>query len=95
MRFARVILPVIGALVLVAPAVQAAQTDDKAVVQAVRATLAKRDPDIAQVVEIDAKGGVVTLTGYAATPSDVFKALADTRGVPGVVKVVNHLSLTR
>jgi osmotically-inducible protein OsmY len=82
-----------GALVLTAPAIQASEADDKAIVDAVRAKLSVAEPDIARAVEIDSKGGVVTLKGIALTPGGLVRALQDTKGVPGVVKVVNHLVL--
>jgi osmotically-inducible protein OsmY len=93
MRFIRYALPMVAALVLAAPAIQAAEAGDKAIAEAVRAKLSVADPDVARSVEIDAQGGVVTLKGTAMTAGSLLKALNDTRSVPGVVKVVNHLAI--
>lgn len=93
MRFARVVLPVMAALCLAAPAVHASAADDKAIVNAVRAKLNATDPEASRGVEIDAKDGVVTLKGIALTPGEMVRALQQARTVRGVVKVVNRLVL--
>jgi osmotically-inducible protein OsmY len=92
MRFPRFLLPLVGALVLVAPGVHAVDgATDASLAAAVKAKLAAADPRIVQRIEIDAQGGVVTLKGIALTPSEVLRALENARRVPGVTKVVNRM----
>ncbi len=55
--------------------------------------LAVDDPEIARLVQVSAKDGVVTLSGTAYTGQQALKALKDAESVAGVVKVQNHLAV--
>jgi hyperosmotically inducible periplasmic protein len=52
------------------------------------------DPDVkALQIDVDTKGGVVTLTGTADSATHASKAVADARGVEGVKSVENQLTV--
>ena len=51
------------------------------------------DPEIARLIQVTAKDGVVTLSGTAYTGQQALKALKDAESVAGVVKVQNRLSI--
>ncbi len=69
----------------------AAVIDDSAITAAVSAGLAK-DPDLSAIrVDVDTKGGIVTLTGPAPTSAAKERASQIATGVKGVSSVNNQL----
>lgn len=66
---------------------------DSQVTGRVMGKLAVDDPEIARLVQVSTKDGVVTLSGTAYTGQQVIKLLKDAESVAGVVKVQNRLAV--
>lgn len=58
----------------------------------VKGKLAVDDPQVAGLIQVSAKDGIVTLSGTTYTGQQVLKVLKDAESVEGVVKVQNHVS---
>ena len=69
------------------------QLDDAAMATAVREAISS-DPALRGAnVTVDARRGVVTLTGVVRTPAQRDRAVSDARGVPNVRSVDNLLTV--
>jgi osmotically-inducible protein OsmY len=92
MTFSRLVLPVMGALLLVtgATVVNADPASDTALAEAVKAKLVEKDPDFLRGGQIEVSGGIVTLKGLSYSPTAIAKALQVSSSVPGVLRVVNR-----
>jgi osmotically-inducible protein OsmY len=96
MTLSRLLLSVIAVLTLASGAVQTAaanEAGDAALAQAVKAKLAAKDPDFFQAGQVEVSDGVVTLKGAVLTNATLLKALQQAGSVPGVQKVINHVSM--
>lgn len=69
----------------------AAQTDDPALVSAVRAALAKVQGIDLSSTKIEAEGGTVSIIGIVSTAEIVRRAHAVVKRVPGIKKIDNRL----
>lgn len=58
----------------------------------VTAAIQRADPGLVLHLEVNAKDGVVTLSGQTRSPRDAIKAIQTARSVPGVTQVRNRLS---
>lgn len=66
---------------------------DAQITQRVMGKLAADDPQVARMIQVTTKDGVVTLSGLTFNGEDEAKVLRDARSVEGVVKVENRLSI--
>lgn len=66
---------------------------DAQITQRVVGKLSVDDPQVARLIQVSVKDGVVTLTGLTYNGLDAAKALRDAASVEGVVKVENHLTI--
>jgi osmotically-inducible protein OsmY len=66
---------------------------DSALVERVTGKLSVDDPAVVRRMKIEAKDGVVTVTGKATTPSEAAKVLRDVQSVAGVQKVKNDINI--
>ena len=69
----------------------AQQTDDAAISESVRAALAADKTLAGAQIDVQSKGGEVSLSGTVGHPGDAEKAAAIAKGVPGVKGVKNEL----
>ena len=69
----------------------AAQTDDAAINESVRAALAADTTLAGAQIDVQTKGGEVSLSGTVGNPGDIQKAASIAKGVPGVKAVKNGL----
>jgi osmotically-inducible protein OsmY len=86
-------LAVLAGVGFSASAHSADAVSDQQLTGRVMGKLAVDDPQIARLVQVSAKNGVVTLSGTAYTGQQALKALKDAESVAGVVKVQNHLAI--
>lgn len=97
MIFSRFLISLMGALIVAGGAVHTAvaadAASDAALAEAVKAKLAAKNPDFLRAGLVEVSNGVVTLKGSALTPASLIKALQQAGSVPGVVKVVNKVSV--
>lgn len=59
----------------------------------VKGKLAVDDPQVAGLIQVSAKDGIITLSGTTYTGQQVLKVLKDAQSVAGVVKVQNRMSV--
>jgi len=69
------------------------QASDATVTHRVMGKLAVDDPEVARMIQVSTKDGVVTLTGLTFNGDDEAKVIRDARSVEGVVSVKNRLSI--
>ena len=70
----------------------AAAADDTAITASVKDRLAAHAEANRNIV-VETHDGVVTLEGFALTPTAVLRAMLDARSIPGVVKVENRVRI--
>ena len=68
----------------------AAAADDTAITASVKDRLAA-NAEANRSIVVQTRDGVVTLRGFAMTPTDVIRAIRDALSIPGVVKVDNRV----
>jgi osmotically-inducible protein OsmY len=98
MLYVKVLSSLLVCTLLLSSAVRAdsdtrATSNDDQIASLVSTKLASADPSVARLISIGVHEGVVTLTGRAYSASQVAKVIQDARGVPGVVRVLNHVTL--
>lgn len=71
----------------------APQASDATITHRVMGKLAVDDPEVARLIQVSTKDGVVTLNGLTFNGADEAKVLRDAQSVEGVVKVENRLSI--
>lgn len=70
-----------------------APVSDATITQRVMGKLMDDDPEVAHLIQVSTKNGVVTLNGLAYNPMDEAKVIRDAESVEGVVKVKNRMSV--
>jgi osmotically-inducible protein OsmY len=70
-----------------------AELDDAAIEADVRAKIAERVPEKTFAVEVAVDGGVVTLSGHAATSGQRTEIAKAAQSVNGVTRVINNIHL--
>ena len=66
---------------------------DSALVERVTGKLSVDDPAVVRRMKVEAKDGVVTVTGQAVTATEAAKVLRDVRSVAGVQKVKDDINI--
>lgn len=69
------------------------KASDATITHRVMGKLAVDDPEVARMIKVSTKDGVVTLNGMTFNGADEAKVLRDAQSVEGVVKVKNRLSI--
>lgn len=83
----------LGGFAFSSSAAAAQPSSDSVVTQRVMGKLSVDDPEVARMVKVSTKDGVVTIDGMTYTASQEAKVLRDARSVKGVVKVQNRMSI--
>jgi osmotically-inducible protein OsmY len=71
----------------------APQASDATITHRVMGKLAVDDPEVARMIQVSTKDGVVTLSGLTFNGEDEAKVIRDAQSVEGVVTVKNRLSI--
>lgn len=66
---------------------------DATITHRVMGKLSVDDPQVARMIQVSTKNGIVTLNGVTYNGMDEAKVLRDAESVEGVVKVENRLSI--
>lgn len=69
------------------------KASDATITHRVMGKLAVDDPEVARMIRVSTKNGVVTLEGMTFNGADEAKVLRDAQSVEGVVRVKNRLSI--
>jgi osmotically-inducible protein OsmY len=77
----------------VAFAADSGQPNDAQITHRVEGKLQVDDPQVARMIQVSTKDGIVTLNGLTFNGADEAKVLRDAESVEGVVKVDNRLSI--
>ena len=70
-----------------------APVSDATLTQRVMGKLTDDDPEVAHMIQVSSRNGIVTLSGVAYNPMDAAKVIRDAESVEGVIKVKNHMSV--
>lgn len=93
-RAMRILLMVLGALLALASAnCEGRSVADSAITAAVKSKLVVDNENIATNVDVDTRGGVVTLTGVVETQAEKAQAERIAANTEGVTRVINNITV--